>query len=161
MRTREWRPVFYGPTAVVFVKAAVAARIGMATTVEADPTRFAGVRSIGGAIQAFEFASFVGDYKVAAFVLGRMEAAMWWQMPATQLAKARAYRDAMRAIRVRDFGKALPLLEEALVGRPISDRDRATMTLLTALTSAPEKLDEPARQRMIEAIEKIVPVWPS
>jgi hypothetical protein len=156
LKTKDWRLVFYGPTAAIFVKADELRHVAQ-TPADSDPMRFAALRSVGASMEVFEFATFIGDYRAANVVLNRMETALRWQVESAQITKVRAYRDAVRAVIAHDYANALNLFQNGLSGRSVSDRDTAVMKLLTALVRTPETLDDKARAGVIEALDRVVP----
>ena len=156
LKTKDWRLVFYGPTAAIFVRQDRLASVER-VTVDTAPLRFADLNSEAAAIHVFEFATFVGDYKAANVVLQRLQTALWWRTPSAELKKAEAYRDAIRAIGENKFAEALEQFELGLWGRPVSDRDRLVLTLLVSLVNTPEQLNEQKRQQVIDALKRILP----
>lgn len=156
VKTRDWRLVYYGPTAAIFVRAPKLAEVSREPA-DDDPLRFADLESEAAAVHVFEFSTFMGDYKVAKVALQRLTRDLRWRTPQTELDKAIAYRDAMRAIAARDFPLAFENLQKGLWSRPVSDRDRLVLTLLVSLVRSPEKLDDNARSQVVEALRRIVP----
>ena len=155
MGMKDWRLAHYDVTAAIFVKRSATSA---PTATEQDPHRFADVGSVGGAVQAYNFATFIGDYAAAAVLLDRLETTLRWRVPAEAIAWVESYRDAMVDIRNRDYAAALDALERAIAGRPVSDRDRVVLTMLVALVQTPDKLDAKGRAEVEQALEKIVPV---
>ena len=73
------------------------------------------------------------------------------------VAQAESYVQAFHDIRAKDYSMALDHLAYALVGRAVSNRDDAAITLLVALTQAKAGLDEDARRTVVEALERVAP----
>lgn len=129
-----WRPVFYGPTAAVFV------RRGHETADESrTPPAHGGIerlRNGATALAVFEFAVAVGDYEPAWAVLAQLEGPLRHHLTASRLRILLAYRDARQALARADFAGMRDLLRLGLVGRPVSDRDRQALDLLDQRAAA-------------------------
>ncbi len=152
----DWPLAFYGRTAAVFVRRDRLA--ALPPLPPPDPARFRTLRSAQSALGVFEFATFVGDYPAAAVALERLEAAPRLARDAAGLARARAYREAIRAIAGDDAAAALTAFDRALADRPVSDRDRVVVTLLTALTEGdPAALDPRGREQIRTALARLIP----
>lgn len=128
LESPAWRPVFYGPTAGVFV------RRGHETPEESRTRPAHGgidrLENGGTALGVFEFAVAVEDYETAWAVLAQLEGPLRRHVPASRLQVLLAYRDARRALARGDFAGMRDLLRVGLVGRPVSDRDRQALDLL-------------------------------
>ena len=154
--TRNWRLVFYGPTAAIFVREEKFASLNR-TAADSDPARFIQLNSEGAAINVFEFATYFGDYNTAGVVLERLQSTLRWRTPAAELSKAEDYRSAIHAIRAEKYADALEMLERGLWSRPVSDRDRFVVTLLVSLVRNSSTLDAAARSKIVDALNRIVP----
>ncbi len=156
MNSPEWRLVFYGSVAAVFIRTEDVPRL-VAITGSGDPDRFSILRSPGAAIRVFEFATFIGDYRSASRVLDAMRGPLHMRLSRQAMAQAEAYMQAFREIRAKEYAAALDHLGYGLVGRAVSNRDDAVVTLLVALTQASAPLDEDGRRKVVEALDRIAP----
>ena len=95
----EWRPIFCGPTAVVFVRNTAAYQGGF----RFEPGL---LKNAGNAIRVFHFALAMGDYPSAWTVLNRLETELKYQASGSELEAASAYRDGHRALRKGDWNRA-------------------------------------------------------
>jgi hypothetical protein len=154
LKTRDWRMVYFGQTAAVFVKENKQSLV-VRSELDADPARFSDLQSADAGVNIFRFATFVGDYGVADAVLRRLETTLRWHISDQQLARAEAYRDAVRAIHRHDYAEALDKFQLGIFDRPVSDRDRVVLTLLVSLVRTP--LDAASQTQIVDALTKIVP----
>jgi len=130
----------------VFVPAARAAEVPR-SDLPAD--RFRDLRNANTALNVFDFASFVGDFETAWSLLDLVEGRLSYQAPTARLETARDYRAAYAALRDRHYDRALAPLQRGLANRPVSDRDRAILTLLLAM----DKLRGEHRETEIPPLE--------
>lgn len=128
-RSPDWRLVFYGPTAAVFVRRAVALPDSARGF---RPDRLLGLRNAVSALRVFDFATEVGDYKVAWDVLGQIETQLRHQINPETVRRPVAYREAHRALKAGDYARARAQLAEALNGLTPGDHDLALVTSLDA-----------------------------
>ncbi|HYF46330.1 MAG TPA: hypothetical protein VD926_08985, partial [Acidimicrobiales bacterium] len=124
-----WQLTFYGPTAAVF---------------ERDPDRrlldaedplwewVRDLRNTSAALNAFEFATAVGDYPTAWAVLDELRSDLDHQIVEPERrADAFDYQQAYEALLEERFDEALALFGGALDGRAVADRDQLVLDLLT------------------------------
>jgi hypothetical protein len=154
MRTSDWRLVFHGPTAAVFVRQNLMGELVL-TAADRDPRRFADIRNGAAAVGVFEFTTFVGDFGAAQVVLARIETALSGQLDAAALETMRSYREGYRALLARQYDRALALFEKGLRNRLISDRDRLLVGLVQALLAIKGEAEASRRQPIEAAIAKI------
>ncbi len=124
----DWRAIFYGPTAAVFVRRGDE-RPGEA----ADPPPHGGLAHLHNgvtALRVFDFATAAGDLAAAWPVLEQAEGPLRRQIAPAALQIREAYRDAWSAIARRDYARAGSLLQQGLTGRAASQRDRQAQALL-------------------------------
>lgn len=154
-RSREWRAVFYGPTAAVFVRREHAPTAGL---VLAAAQEIASLRNPRTAERVFAFATYVGDYPSAWRVLAQLEGPLARPfgrgLAFERLEAMRAYREAIEAVQAQRFEQALPALARALEGRVASDRERALLQLLQAINTPGRSADAVAKLRT--SIDRIV-----
>ena len=154
MRTSDWRLVFHGPTAAVFVRQKLVGDL-VVTAADRDSRRFAGIKNGAAAVGVFEFATFVGDFAAAQVVLDRVEEALTGQIGRETLETMRSYRGAYRALLARQYERALPLFEKGVRDRLVGDRDRVLITMVQALARLDGGADAARRQQIEAAIDKI------
>lgn len=133
LRAPDWRPVFYGPTAAVFVHKSVSLP-GMASPF--TPDRFASLRNGTTALRVFEFAAAVGDDAVVWRVLKQLETRLRWQVDGVNLRAAVAYREAHQALHAANYAGARDLFNEALRDKTIGDRDGLILLFLDRMDAA-------------------------
>lgn len=128
-----WRPVFYGPTAAVFVPDADAQLLDAS-----DPLwDWKGdVRNASTALNAFDFATAVGDFPTAWRVLDELEGPLDHQRGDERRPAAFTYRQAYRALDDQHYDEAFTLLHAGLEHRRASDRDERVLGLLAAWEEA-------------------------
>lgn len=129
LRSPEWRPVFYGPTAAVFVK--------NTSTYTGKLTASVGhLRNAGTAFYVFAFACEAGDYKTAWAVLDQLENQLSYFASPDSLDAARAYRAARQALEAGDWERAKSMFDRAFLNAKPGDRDQAIIGLLDKISSA-------------------------
>ena len=128
LQSSEWRPVFYGPTAGIFVRRG-AERSGESGALPAHGG-IDQLRNGSTARKVFEFAAAVGDYSQAWSILAQLEGPLRRHIGTPDLDTLRAYRDAHLALARDDFERAGTFLRQGLVGRSASDRDQRVLLLL-------------------------------
>jgi hypothetical protein len=127
LQSRDWRVVFYGPTAAIFVHRTVPddrLAAGIA------PARFADLRNAQTALDVFNFAVVTEDYRTAWLALRQLETTLRHQIDRDRLARALALREGHAQLRGGDFNRALTLFEQASA-RPIQGwREAVVLRLL-------------------------------
>lgn len=123
-----WRPVFYGPTAAVFLKRS----LPFDEPLRADP---ANLRSALTASFMFHFATAAGDAKTAATILAQLESGLRDQFQGEPTRRAVAYRDAHRALHAANWPRARELFDFALRGHVPGSRDQLIQVFLTNLAN--------------------------
>jgi hypothetical protein len=134
LESPDWRPVFYGPTAAIFVRRG-AERAGETSS----PPAHGGIdhlRNAATALMVFDFAAAAGDRPQAWSALAQLEGPLRRQVAASHLDVRRAYRDAWRAQARGDFERARNLLRQGLVNRNASDGDKRALLLLDRRAAA-------------------------
>ena len=130
----DWRLVFYGPTAAVLVRDPTAQLMA-----GSDP-RWAWVgdlRNASSALNAFEFASFVGDFPTAWAILDQLRGPLAHQLgEKDRRQNAYDYQAAYDLLRRGRSDQAEGLLRSSLARRPMSTRDDVVLGLLARLRSA-------------------------
>jgi hypothetical protein len=146
----DWRPVFYGPTAAVFVRDPGAALL------DPDDRRWRWVdevRNADSALAAFEFATTVGDFRTAWALLDRIDGPLGRQRPdGDRLADARAYRDAYRALADGDYPLARALFTTALGNRVVGEQDGLVLRFLDLRDEAIDRGETRVRVGIEEAL---------
>ncbi len=87
-RARDWRLLFYGPTAAVFARRADSALVPQSAAALLE------LRNARTAFTAFDFATAVGDLPMAWRILAQLETTLVGQADPARLERARAYRAA-------------------------------------------------------------------
>jgi len=132
LTSREWRPVFYGPTAAVFLKRTVSFDEPLRSEVGE-------IRSAMAASFVFDFATAAGDYPAAWAVLRQVETRLSHQLTGGSLKAAESYRDAHRALRNGDWLQARALFNIAFRRRPVGERDRLIRIFLDNIAALREQ----------------------
>lgn len=127
LKSKDWRPVFYGPTAAIFVK-----NSKLLTMLQSDPKRFNSLKNADSAFRVFHFASASGDFKTAWLVLKTIEKKLKFQAKPKLLSAAQYYRQAHTALQNKEYETAYPLFHAALQVFKPADRDRLILTMLAA-----------------------------
>jgi hypothetical protein len=127
VQSPNWRLVFYGPTAAVFLRDTLPVPSDAA---HYAPDRFARLRNGATAIRVFDFATLAGDYAQAWRVLAELEKSLRSQVDAKTLWTRIAYREAHRALAAHDFERADTLFTIAFKDRALGDRDKLIDLLL-------------------------------
>lgn len=133
LRAPDWRVVFYGPTAAVFVQKSVSLP---ETASRFAPERFASLRNGVTALRVFEFAAAVGDDATVWRVLRQLETRLRWQVDAVDLRAAVAYREAHQALHAANYAAARDLFNQALRDKTIGDRDGLILLFLDRMDAA-------------------------
>ena len=94
---------------------------------------------------------------MADLVLERMEMDLFWQSDSDKLLRYEAYRDGVKAIYAQNYVVAADKFKLGLSQRINSDRDLATMTFLTFLSSSQTNANGADRAKVIQALALIVP----
>ncbi len=99
LKSPDWRPVFCGPSAVIFARktAAYQSEFRFETGL---------LKNADHAIRVFHFALAMGDYSAAWAILNRLETALKHQAITSELEAALAYREGHRALRAGDWSRA-------------------------------------------------------
>ncbi len=134
VRSGQWRAVFAGPCAVVFVREGSAA----AQLLHAAPSDSLGhLHNAEGALAIFDFARFAGDFGTAWTVLDQLQTTLFKQLRTPDLlhqaAAASDYRRALQAARDGRYGAAHDLMNGALNAKVISAREDTTLRVLRSL----------------------------
>jgi len=133
LRASDWRVVFYGPTAAVFVQKSVSLP---ETASRFAPEPFASLRNGVTALRVFEFAAAVGDDATVWRVLRQLETRLRWQVDAVDLRAAVAYREAYQALHAANYAAARDLFNQALRDKTIGDRDGLILLFLDRMDAA-------------------------
>ena len=140
LELEDWRPVFYGPTAAVLVKDPDAALL------DPDDRRWewtGSVRNADSALDAFEFATSIGDFRTAWTLLDRIDGGLSCQRAdAGRSAAAHAYRAAYRALADREYALARGRFATALRDRVVGEQDALVLRFLDLRDEAVDR-DEP------------------
>jgi hypothetical protein len=123
LKSPDWRLVFYGPTAAVFVRRSLQFE-------GQRKSAGAGIRNADTAIRFFYFAAEVGDFNVAWSTLHHIETQLAEQASAGDLAAIRAYREGQRALRSDDWAYAQRMFDRAFARRSPGERDRLIRVFL-------------------------------
>lgn len=153
MRSNEWRLVYYGPTAAVFVRREAVLR---GPLVDPAPERFSDLRNAEVAQRVFTFAAEAADYRTAWIVLRQLETRLADRADRAELTRARTYRDAHRALREREYGHARSLFDGAFKERIPGDQDRLIMVFLDRLAKSKISGNEREAQGYETALAKLV-----
>ena len=137
LKSPDWRLVYYGPTAAVFVKR---------TVPYADERRSAGteIRNAGTAIQFFDFAAEIGDFSIAWRTLDQIDTRLAHQLSGEDLHAAHSYREGHHALRTRDWARAKQMFDHAFARKSPGDRDQLIRIFLSNIATlrANGKADE-------------------
>jgi hypothetical protein len=138
LHAQDWKLVYYGPTAAIFVRVTVPDK-NLAQDVA--PDRFDHLRNGGVAFRAFRFATNVGDFHTAWKIEDQIETTLSFQASDEQRRFALQYREGHDALRAHDYARAKELFDVALKGQSIGDRDMLIQLFLTDI----DKLSKAAR----------------
>lgn len=143
LRSSQWRPVFLGTTAAIFVRQndSRAQGLGYETA-----TGLAAIRNADTALRVFDFAVDAADWKTAQEVAAQLLGPLHQQVDKRVLAAVDAHRQAYQLARAGDYAAATVQLSHALSRKITSDRDQAMMIMLQALAKLPNHHSAQARQ---------------
>ena len=144
----DWRPVFYGPTAVVFVKRSSP----FAAELRAAP---GDLRNAHAGFQVFDFATYIGDFHTAWTVLDQVETRLAYQAPAGELEAARAYREGHRALRAGDWDLAQRSFDTAFKNKFVPDRERLIRIFLDSIAKLHAQGKDAETAKFQEALKKL------
>ncbi len=158
LRSPGWRPVFYGPAAIVFRRADAA---GDAPVQTLPPERLRALRNADSARAMFTFARFIADWRTAWIIGERLRAPMLrWQMSAAEREGVRAYRGAHDALGAGRFDEAERLFHAALKDEPASDREKLILSLLLARRAARDASSSSDRATIEDGLRELAaPPW--
>ncbi len=148
LRAPGWRPAFFGPSAVVFVRDSVKSD---QLTVDVAPHRFEELRSADAAVRAFWFAAAIADFKTAWQLQSALDTRLRRQVLETDALSAQRYREAHAALRSGDFARADRLFLAALTPERMSDRDRLIRTFLDGMATIAREGRPPAEAEPLKA----------
>lgn len=146
----DWRLLFYGPSAVIFVRSTP-------LTNRIRPHVAAAVlelKNARAALSIFDFAVVAGDYRTAWQVLAQLESTLAWQVDRAQIARLQDYRAAHQALAHGDYDRAETLLESALAEGLVAERDVNIRTLLRSRRRALERGDAPSATAISAEVAK-------
>jgi hypothetical protein len=147
LQSPDWKLAFYGSAAAVFVRRSTPDD-RLASGIARN--RFEHMRNGWSALNAFDFALVIGDYRVAWMVLTQLQGALRSQIDGARLAQSLAVRDGHRALASGNFDRALELFERA-AKRPIQGwREPVVFKLLQGFAAA-ERAGNAADIARIEA----------
>ncbi len=127
LETPGWRPAFYGPAAVVFVR-----DDGSENRLEVAES-LKHLRNGKAGIDIFNFARAVGDYRTAWSLLDQMQARFGTDVGATLLEPMLAYRDGQTALRAGNYSWAWECFARSFARAPVVGRDQNILLMLRAL----------------------------
>ena len=130
---RDWKPVYFGPTAAVFVPAGTPPD---QLPEDPAPTRFEHLRNATVAVHVFRFAAATGDFRTAWLVADQIEDTLRPHAEPAELQSVRDYRAAHRALRTGDTVQATALFRSVFARHDPGERDRLIQTLLLSLEAA-------------------------
>ncbi len=149
---RDWRPVFVGPTAAIFVRRddPRAAGIAYASAASLDAIRNGAV-----ALRAFDFATDAGDWASAERLAARIAGPLACQHDPRVVAAVRAHVEGVRL--AREGGRwqdATDALNRGLARKVAGPRDTALLALSDAMARVG---DDPTRAaRIREALDRVL-----
>jgi hypothetical protein len=125
VRAGDWHLLFYGPTAVIFVRgpAPPGHRIEESASLQH-------LRNAKTAFTVFDFSVVIGNYGMAWNVLTQLETTLEVQADTTLLKRAQNYRAGHAALARGDFDEAGSLFDSVLSTGIVADRDLLILTLL-------------------------------
>ena len=156
VKSNDWRLVYYGATAAIFVDQKKLANVNHVPA-DTNPQRFYGFKSVDSALNVFEFATYIGDYSTANLALHHLTTTLRLRAPTAALNADLDYRNAIREIAAAQYPLALTHLQTGLINRDASNRDALVLTLLVSLVQKSHYLTPQARAQVIAALNLIVP----
>jgi hypothetical protein len=130
----DWRPIFYGPTAAVFRRNADARLLDSRDSLWRWRTE---LRNASTALNAFEFATYIGDYRSGWTILDDVRGPLAYQRIDTARRRAAYdYQKAYDALNAHRYDEAFALLESGSRDRVISPHDDLVHSLLIDLRHA-------------------------
>jgi hypothetical protein len=148
LKTPGWSPVFYGPSAAVFIQGERPPAIGVAAGVQT-------IRSANAAFNVFDYAIAVADFRTAWAALDQLNGPLRASAEPVRLEPRQHYRDAHAALRAGDYARAEGLFLDALKGKTVSDRDALILTLLRGWREAHAMAAAPNVDQIPPALEKL------
>ncbi len=152
LRSRQWRLVFVGATAAIFVRA---------DDPRAQPLDYQAGRGLGTlrnaetALRVFDFAVDAADWKTAQAVAAQLLGPLRPQLNERVATAVEAHREAYRLAVAGDYSAAHEQLARALPRKVASDRDQAMFVMLQALTNLPDRNSVQAQQ-IVAGLQKLL-----
>lgn len=143
LRSSEWRPVFLGPTAVIFVRRNDRRTAGLGYETAAG---LAVLRNADTALRVFDFAVDAGDWITAQNIASQLQGPLRHQLDERVRAAVEAHRQAYLLARAGEYPAASLELARALSRKIPGERDQAMMVMLQALAVLPDRNSAQARQ---------------
>jgi hypothetical protein len=131
LRRADWRPVHFGPTAVVFVRADDPRAAGLAWSAAGTLDT---LRNGTTALAAFDFAVDAGDWASAERLGRRIGGALRCQFDARVVEAVERHLDGLAHARAGRWTEAARDLDRGLARKVAGDRDRALRTMVEAMT---------------------------
>ncbi len=152
LRSGQWRPVFVGATAAIFVRRddERARAIGYSTA-----PGLKAMRNGQTALRVFDFAIDAGDWETALDLVLQLHGSLAGQLDARVLAAVAAHRQAYLLAKDGKYAEASAQLNRALARRFETDRDRAMLVMLQALAVLEDHGTPQARQ-IVAGLEKLL-----
>jgi hypothetical protein len=146
LRSAEWKPVFYGPAAIIFQRAEMAGDAPLQTIGDLH------MRNAETALNLFTFARFVGDYRTA-WSMEEQLRRPWlaWQLSSSVRRSVHAYREAHDALRAGRFDEAENLFSSAMKDWQTSEREKLILSLFFARKAAAQDSSHAGERATIEA----------
>jgi hypothetical protein len=130
LKMPNWRPVFYGASAAVFVhRGQFQSRVEAAASLQR-------LRNGSDGARIFDFAIAVGDYRTAWSLLDQMEGPLRRQVKTADLDRMILYRAGHVALRIGDYSRAWECFELSFRHHPCEGHDETLLLILRALLKA-------------------------
>lgn len=127
LKTPNWRPAFYGPSAAVFVhEDGSKGRAQAADSLQK-------LRNGRDGARIFDFATAVGDYRTAWSLLDQMQGRLHEQVDSADLQRMVQYRAGHEALRAGDYPRAWECFEASFRHHPFAGQDATILLLLRSL----------------------------
>lgn len=143
LRSSQWRPVFLGTTAAIFVRQNDSRALGLGYQAAAG---LSSIRNADTALRVFDFAVDAADWKTAQDVATQLLGPLRYPVDERVLAAIDAHRQAYQSALAGEYAAATEQLNHALARKVPGERDQAMLLMLHALAKLPDRTTPQAQQ---------------
>ena len=143
LRSTQWRPLFFGATAAIFVRRSDARAQSLRYESAAG---LASLRNGDAALRVFDFAVDAGDWRTAWMVASELQGPLRQQISEPVLSAVEDHRQAYQLAVSGHYADAAERLSRALARKVPGDNDMAILVMLQAMSVVPDRSSTQAQQ---------------